>query len=110
VAESVARLLRLQRAVARCDPRRAVVFIHAAAWAAVVSRVVACEKTTAEARQRDCFYYTIVQTYDEGLHSSVLRDHTVGPKNVENGDNHSTAPKRNMERSGRGKLVQGVNL
>jgi len=40
----------------------------------------------------------------------VWRDHTIGPKTVKNGDNHSTAPKRNMGRSARGNLVQWVNL
>jgi len=36
----------------------------------------------------------------------LWRDHTIGPKTVENGDNYSTAPKRNMRRSDRGNLVQ----
>jgi len=36
----------------------------------------------------------------------VLSPKEIGPKTVENGDNHSTAPKRNMERSARGNFVQ----
>jgi len=39
-----------------------------------------------------------------------VRDHTIGPKTVENGDKYSTAPKRNMNRSACGNLVQWVNL
>jgi len=36
----------------------------------------------------------------------VVRDHTFGPKIVENCVNYSTAPKMNMSRSARGNLVQ----
>ena len=39
----------------------------------------------------------------------VLRDHTIGPKIMENG-NYSTAPWMNMRRSAHGNLVQWVNL
>jgi len=40
----------------------------------------------------------------------IWTDHTIGPKTAKNGDNYSTAPKRNMGRSASGKLVQWVNL
>jgi len=40
----------------------------------------------------------------------VLGDYTICPKIMENRDNYSTAPWRNMRRSPRGNLVQWVNL
>ena len=39
----------------------------------------------------------------------IWRDHTIGPKTVKSGDNYSTAPKRNMEMSARGNLINMYN-
>jgi len=53
--------------------------------------------------------YKIGTTNDDHHHQTESQSEgtrTLAPKTVENGDNYSTAPKRNMKRSDRGNLVQ----